>query len=78
MTPNSKPKASADTPTPDVLDHWGPFERLQRVGRGSFGEVYRAFDPTLQRYVALKLLLPSRLNRDEEVTALLREDGIVV
>ncbi len=43
------------------------------MGRGSFGEVYRAFDPTLQRYVALKLLLPSRLNRDEEVTALLRE-----
>ncbi len=58
---------------PDALDRWGPFERLQRVGRGSFGEVYRAFDPTLQRHVALKLLLPSRLNRDEEVSALLRE-----
>ncbi len=71
--PELETKASADTPTPDVLDRWGPFERLQRVGHGSFGEVYRAFDPTLQRYVALKLLLPSRLNRDEEVTALLRE-----
>jgi eukaryotic-like serine/threonine-protein kinase len=58
---------------PDALDRWGPFERLQRVGRGSFGEVYRAFDPALQRHVALKLLLPGRLNRDEEVTALLRE-----
>jgi tetratricopeptide (TPR) repeat protein len=55
------------------LDHWGPFEGLQRVGRGSFGEVYRAFDPTLQRHVALKLLLPSRLNREEESSALLRE-----
>ncbi len=43
------------------------------MGRGSFGEVYRAFDPTLQRHVALKLLLPGRLNRDEEVGALLRE-----
>ncbi len=29
------------------------------MGRGSFGEVYRAFDPTLQRHVALKLLMPS-------------------
>jgi len=58
---------------PDALDRWGPFEHLQRVGRGSFGEVYRAFDPTLQRHVALKLLLPGRLNRDEEVRALLRE-----
>ena len=43
------------------------------MGRGSFGEVYRAFDPTLQRYVALKLLLPSGLNRDDEASALLRE-----
>jgi eukaryotic-like serine/threonine-protein kinase len=59
--------------SPEALERWGPFEHLQRVGRGSFGEVYRAFDPTLQRHVALKLLLPSRLNRDEEVSALLRE-----
>ncbi len=60
-------------PAPDALDRWGPFEQLQRVGRGSFGEVYRAFDPTLQRHVALKLLLPGRLTRDEEAGALLRE-----
>jgi eukaryotic-like serine/threonine-protein kinase len=63
----------SEGPAPDALDRWGPFEHLQRVGRGAFGEVYRAFDPTLQRHVALKLLLPSRLNRDEEVRALLRE-----
>jgi tetratricopeptide (TPR) repeat protein len=60
-------------PEAEALDRWGPFEHLQRVGRGSFGEVYRAFDPALQRYVALKLLLPGRLTRDEEVNALLRE-----
>jgi eukaryotic-like serine/threonine-protein kinase len=64
---------SAHSPAPGALDRWGPFEGLQSVGRGSFGEVYRAFDPTLQRHVALKLLLPGRLNRDEEVGALLRE-----
>ena len=58
---------------PEALDRWGPFQHLQRVGRGSFGEVYRAFDPTLQRDVALKLLLPGRLDRDDEVSALLRE-----
>jgi len=66
-------RAFADTPSPGALERWGPFEHLQRVGRGSFGEVYRAFDPTLQRYVALKLLLPSGLNRDDEASALLRE-----
>jgi serine/threonine protein kinase/Tfp pilus assembly protein PilF len=66
-------RPSAEHAAPEALDHWGPFEGLQCVGRGSFGEVYRAFDPALQRHVALKLLLPNRLNRDEEVSALLRE-----
>jgi serine/threonine protein kinase len=42
---------------------------MQRVGRGSFGEVYRAFDPTLQRYVALKLLLPRGLDREDDSLA---------
>ena len=64
---------SAQSQAPGALDRWGPFEGLQSVGRGSFGEVYRAFDPTLQRHVALKLLLPNRLNRGEEGGALLRE-----
>ena len=44
--PELETRASADSPVPGVLDHWGPFEGLQRVGRGSFGEVYRAFDRT--------------------------------
>jgi serine/threonine protein kinase/Tfp pilus assembly protein PilF len=64
----------ADRPAPDApLDHWGPFERLQRVGRGSYGEVYRAFDPTLQRHVALKLLRPRGEGREAETNELLRE-----
>ena len=71
--PELETTMSAQSPAPGALDRWGPFEGLQSVGRGSFGEVYRAFDPTLQRHVALKLLLPSRLNRGEEGGALLRE-----
>ena len=65
--------ANGSAHAPDVLLRWGPFESLQRVGRGSFGEVYRAFDPTLQRHVALKLLLPRGLNREDEAEDLLRE-----
>ncbi len=66
-------EGSPDSALPGQLDRWGPFERLQRVGRGAFGEVYRAFDPTLQRHVALKLLLPRGLDRDAEARSLLKE-----
>ena len=38
-------------------EHWGPLRIGERLGGGSYGDVYRAHDPTLQRDVALKLLI---------------------
>ena len=35
---------------------WSHLQLLERVGRGTFGEVFRAWDPRLDREVALKLL----------------------
>ena len=36
--------------------YWGRLELFERLGEGTFGEVYRAFDPQLERDVAIKLL----------------------
>jgi tetratricopeptide (TPR) repeat protein len=35
---------------------WGPLVVHEKIGRGSFGDVYRAWDPRLDREVALKLI----------------------
>jgi serine/threonine-protein kinase len=35
---------------------WGPLTIIEKVGRGTYGDVYRARDPRLDRPVALKLL----------------------
>ena len=43
---------------------WGPLTLLEHVGRGSFAEVFRAWDTRLDREVAVKLL------RDRETSGL--------
>lgn len=52
---------------------WGQFELVERVGRGSFGEVYRAWDPSLEREVGLKILLPRSADEAVQYEELLRE-----
>jgi serine/threonine protein kinase/Tol biopolymer transport system component len=38
------------------LDTWGPLRIIEPIGRGTFGDVYKARDPRLDRPVALKLV----------------------
>ena len=49
------PAEGPEVTQPVVLFTWGHLQVLQKLGEGSFGEVYRAFDPVLERDVALKL-----------------------
>lgn len=50
----------ADIP---ILFRWGHLEVLEKIGQGSFGEVFRAYDPVLDQRVALKLLHPGLRGR---------------
>ena len=56
----SSPRPAGAYPPPTAepsgaLFAWGPLEVLEELGQGSFGKVYRAYDPALRRHVALKL-----------------------
>jgi len=42
-------------PAADTLFEWGQLQVLERLGEGAYGEVYSAWDPVLERRVALKL-----------------------
>ncbi|MEZ4449545.1 MAG: protein kinase [Nannocystaceae bacterium] len=52
----------------------GRYVVIERLGEGAMGIVYAAFDPELDRKVAIKLWHPTRSRRGDEVRArLLRE-----
>ncbi|MBC7820917.1 MAG: serine/threonine protein kinase, partial [Planctomycetaceae bacterium] len=53
--------------------HLGRFEVHEKLGGGAFGVVYRAFDPQLEREVALKVPRPGTLDDAEAVERFLRE-----
>ena len=51
------------------LETWGPLRIIEPIGRGTFGDVYKARDPRLDRPVALKLIR----RRDEGQSAVIEE-----
>jgi serine/threonine protein kinase/tetratricopeptide (TPR) repeat protein len=76
--PEAPPSASApgepSNHTPTDLGRWGDLILIEEVGRGSFGTVYRAHDPQLDRPVAVKLLR-SKLSADEQLKTRLLHEG---
>jgi serine/threonine protein kinase len=71
---------------PDSLGRLGHYEMLQILGRGGFGIVFRAFDDTLQRVVAVKMMAPQiatlsparkRFLREARSSAQVRHENVV-
>jgi uncharacterized RDD family membrane protein YckC len=54
--PQTRSAVEDDDPVQIIGKTYGHFEIVDPLGRGGMGQVYRALDKSLQRYVAVKLL----------------------
>ncbi len=68
--------ADGDLPPGTAVLQQKRFEVVERLGEGGMGKIYKAYDPTMDRYVALKVLKPdvpeterSRFHREAVVAA---------
>ena len=41
------------------------YQLRERIGKGGFGAIYRAYQPVVEREVAIKIILPERANQPE-------------
>jgi serine/threonine-protein kinase len=48
----------AELPTGHLVPQAKSYEIVDQIGEGGMGKVYRAYDPSMDRYVALKVLKP--------------------
>ncbi len=72
-TPREAEAAVDDT----ALGRWGHLQLVEKIGAGTFGEVFRAWDPRLEREVALKLLKPAGAPLDSLAERVLHEGRLL-
>jgi serine/threonine-protein kinase len=62
---------------PAPVASWGHLQLLERIGQGSFGEVYRAWDTRLDREVALKLLKSEHVSGRPAPSSIIEEGRLL-
>ncbi len=67
------PPAPAPPPATRQARKIGRFEIVDEIARGGMGIVYRAWEPSLNRYVALKILIAGQNASEDQVQRFLRE-----
>ncbi len=78
-------REAAKVVTDESPHSWGRYRLIAPVGEGSFGRVYRAWDPELEREIAIKILhtqvvdtrLRERLLREGRALAKVRHPNVV-
>lgn len=69
----------------DLTGEWGRYRLIEEIGTGSYGRVYRAWDPELERELAIKILhrhvadarLRERLLREARALARVTHENVV-
>lgn len=56
----------------------GGYNLVQELGKGGMATVYKAYQPTLERWVAVKVLEPAYISDDSEVLARFRREARAV
>jgi serine/threonine protein kinase/tetratricopeptide (TPR) repeat protein len=55
----------------------GPYEIIEKVGAGAMATVYRAYHPSMDRYVAVKVIDASLVSNEEAVARFQREARLI-